>query len=155
MIYQTDPELTSVYPQIGHAGCFFMAILRALAMNFMKDFDHETVLEFYKRELVNQRPDVDPEMFVQSAQNLCDDFVGPGMVKYVGKVSAQHRALEDELLWGEWHRPGADFSHFVWMDGLGDTRDHVAYDPWSAQGSRSVAEGSLVSQRSAVILRRS
>lgn len=148
MIYQTDPEF-SIYPQIRHGACYFLSILRALSDKFARPFTHEAVLAFYASELANGKTDVDNEMFIGDPQALIDDFIGAGKVHFVGKADASYQAAPAEIAWGCWHRDGTDFNHFTY----GTNPQSVNfYDPWSAEGSASVAQGQLVGQRIALIL---
>lgn len=146
MIYQTDPEF-GMFPAIAHGGCFFLSILRALSDRFNLPFTHESVIDFYKRELSDSDTDVDTEMFVGNAQNLIDDFVGVGKVKYLGALHSDFIANPTDIIWGSWHRSGVDFNHFT----LGRDKP-VIYDPYAATGSASVAIGRLVNIRAARML---
>ena len=148
IIYQTDPEF-SVYPQIRHGACYFLSILRALSDKFAKEFTHEDVLSFYLAELANGKTDIDNEMFIGDPQALIDDFVGAGKVHFVGKADASYQPAAAEIAFGCWHREGTDFNHFTY----GTNPQSVNfYDPWSADGSASVAHGHLIGQRIALIL---
>ena len=148
-IYQTDPELSS-RPQIKHGGCFFVSIVMALALNFRIPLVHSSLIAFYDKELADNDADVNNEMFVADPQNLIDDFIGAGKVLYLGRKSADYEAKPCDILWGCWHRDGADFDHFT----HGSARP-VAHDPWrnaDGSGSASVSEGKLIGQRVARIL---
>ena len=147
MIFQTDPEFAK-YPAIRHGACYFLSILHAMAGCFSLPFDHESVLEFYERELVDGDTDVDKELYVGDPQNLIDDFAGKGKALFLGVRSAYYICQSGEVEWGVWHRPMTDFNHFVHGDGKGG----VLYDPWSADGSESVRSGHLISKRIARIL---
>ncbi len=142
-VYQTDAEF-SAYPQIRHAGCFFMSIVRAMSRHFSLLFTHERVIWFYEQELKDADADVDNEMFVGNAQDLIDDLVGPGRVKYFFEHKpADYVCRPDEVDWGCWHKTGNSFNHFTHDDG----RVSVLYDPWSREGSDSVRLGKLISKR--------
>jgi hypothetical protein len=78
---------------------------------------------------------------------LIDDFIGPGKVMYIGPRGTYYSEQPKDIAWGVWHRPNTDFNHFV----LGTTKP-VDYDPWSNEGSASVAEGKLIGKRIARIL---
>ena len=147
MIYQTDPEF-ACRPQIRHGGCFFLAILRALSDRFGLPFTHLSVLDFYGRELADSDTDVDNEMFIGDPQNLIDDYLGPGKVHYLGFAPSIYPAKQSEIEWGCWHQEGTDFNHFTY----GALAHNPIYDPWSAEGSASVAQGVLISKRIALIL---
>lgn len=148
MIYQTDAEFT-VYPQIGHGACYFLSILRALSDHFGKPFTHDGVLAFYSQELADGDTDVDNEMFVGDPQGLIDDYIGKGLVNFLGAKDALYIASPGELAFGVWHRIGTDFNHFTWGT---DPHKDPFYDPWASYGSLSVAQGHLVGQRIAAIL---
>jgi hypothetical protein len=148
MIYQTDPGF-SAYPQIKHGACYFLSILRALSDKFAREFTHEVVLAFYLAELANGKTDVDNEMFVGDPQALVDDFIGAGKVLFIGKKDADYKPAPNEIAWGCWHRAGTDFNHFTY--GI-NPKVSPFYDPWSAEGSASVAQGQLIGQRIALIL---
>jgi hypothetical protein len=145
-IFQTDQEFAGV-PQIRHGGCFFLSILRALAAYYGLPWTHEGILYFYNLELANGKSDVDNEMFIGSAQNLIDDYAGPGKLLYLGEKPADYVAAPDEIEWGCWHRGGTDFNHFTH-----GTIKPVLFDPWVKEGSASVAQGVLVSKRIAKII---
>lgn len=146
MIYQTDPAFASV-PAIRHGACYFLAIFEALSALFDLPFTHESVLEFFERELGDCDTDVDNELFVGDPQNLIDDLVGPRRVLFLGRRSALYALQPNEIGWGCWHRPLTDFNHFTH-----GTARPVLYDPWSAEGSASVALGQLVDMRVARVL---
>lgn len=98
MIYQTDPEF-ACRPQIRHGGCFFLAILRALSDKFGLPFTHLSMLDFYGRELADSDTDVDNEMFIGNAQDLIDDYLGPGKVHYLGFAPSIYPAKQSEIEW--------------------------------------------------------
>ena len=146
-IFQTDPEF-SAYPQIRHGACFALAIFCPLSDIFHKPISHQDFIDFYLRELADGNPDIDNEMFIGDPQNYIDDLVGPGRVAYLGQKEAGYVPGSGQIVWGCWHRDGTDFNHFTLTDGYG----RCTYDPWSAEGSASVAQGKLVGTRVAKIL---
>jgi len=148
IIYQTDPEF-SVYPQIRHGACYFLSILRALSDKFARPFTHEAVLAFYASELANGKTDVDNEMFIGEPQALINDFIGAEKVLFIGKAPAIYQPAPAEIAFGCWHREGTDFNHFTYGT---KPKGVNFYDPWAAQGSASVAYGTLIGQRIALIL---
>lgn len=152
-LYQTDKEF-SIRPQFRHSGCFFFSILTAMSYVFSIDMTHQSVIDFYDKELLDSDDDVDNEMFVKNAQDLIDDFVGKNKVFYSGLKEASRLSDVDEIEWGCWHRYGEDFNHFTWnaLRGSGRLGYGVEYDPWSAEGSESVSFGKLISKRVAKIL---
>jgi len=148
-LYQTDDAFASV-PQIRHGGCFFISIVMALALNFKLIVTHADVLNFYAKELANGKPDVDNEMFIGSAQNLIDDFVGPGKVVYKGAEDTMYHCGPREIEWGCWHRLGTNFNHFTH-----NANGQCISDPWrnpDGSGSESVKDGKLIGKRIALII---
>ena len=152
-LYQTDKEF-SIRPQFRHSGCFFFAILTAMSDRFSIPMSHQSVIDFYDKELVDSDDDVDNEMFVENAQDLIDDFVGKKKVLYLGPKDSSRLSNVDEIEWGCWHRDGEGFNHFTWnaLRGPGRLGYGVEYDPWSFEGSESVSFGKLISKRIAKIL---
>lgn len=146
-IFQTDPEF-SIYPQIRHGACFALAIFCPLSDIFRLPIGHQEFMDFYAKELANKRTDVDNEMFIGDAQNYIDDLVGKGKVLYLGAKPADYQGGPGEIVWGCWHRDGTDFNHFDLTNGFGKDE----YDPWSAEGSASIAQGKLIGTRVARIL---
>jgi hypothetical protein len=146
-IYQTDADF-SAYPQIRHGACFALSIFCPLSDIFHLPIGHEEFMLFYHHELDDSDKDVDNEMFIGDPQNYIDDLVGKGKVAYYGFRHAEYVAAPGEIVWGCWHREGTDFNHFTLTDGFG----HCTYDPWSAEGSASVAQGQLIGTRVAKIL---
>lgn len=146
-IFQTDPQF-SKYPQIKHGACFALAIFCPLSDVFHLPIGHDEFIAFYLRELADKDTDIDNEMFIGDPQNYIDDLVGPGKVEYLGKRAANYSPSIGEIVWGAWHRDGADFDHFTLTDGFG----RCTYDPWSAEGSASVAQGKLIGTRVGKIL---
>ena len=146
-IFQTDPEF-SAYPQIRHGACFALAIYCPLSDIFHLPIGHQEFMDFYKKELGNNRTDIDNEMFIGNPQNYIDDLIGPGKVLYLGQREANYAPSPNDIVWGCWHRDGEDFNHFDLTNGFGKDE----YDPWSAEGSASIAQGKMIGTRVARIL---
>jgi hypothetical protein len=146
-IFQTDPEFAA-YPQIKHGACFALSIFCPLSDIFHLPIGHQEFIDFYLRELADKDKDIDNEMFLGDPQNYIDDLVGKGKVFYLGKKDANYQGAPGEIVWGCWHRDGTDFNHFTLTDGYGK----CTYDPWSAEGSASIAQGQLIGTRVAKIL---
>jgi hypothetical protein len=146
-LYQTDPEL-AVRRRIKPSGCYFMFWVRALSCHFDLPFTHSRVISFFDAELLNGRPDVTNEMFVQSPQALIDDLVGKGKVLFLGERPASYVCADNEIEGCCWHLAPHTYKHFVQGNGKGIT----IYDPWGPWGSDSVSDGVLLSKRVARIL---
>lgn len=146
-IFQTDPEF-SAYPQIRQGACFALAIFCPLSDIFHLPIGHQEFIDFYLSELSNNRPDIDNEMFIGNPQNYIDDLIGKGKVLYLGQKDANYLPAGNEIVWGCWHRDGTDFNHFDLTNGFGKDE----YDPWSAEGSASIAQGKLIGTRVGRIL---
>jgi hypothetical protein len=146
-IYQTDKEF-SVIPAMHPSGCYFMSWVESITAYFNLPFTHESVIEFYNKEVANTTADVDNEMFVSDPQNLIDDLIGKDKVKFLGVKDATYECGDDEIEIGCWHKDGANFNHFTHNNGKGI----VLYDPWSSTGSSSVIDGQLISKRVAKLI---
>lgn len=141
-IYQTDPEFAS-RPSIKPSGCYFMSIIEASTAYLRFPFTHKSVIEFYDKEINDGDTDVDNEMFVGNPQNLVDDLVGKGKIKFLGIRDSLYVCKDDEFEINCWHKTGHSYNHFVHGNGKGIT----LYDPWGPNGSDSVSDGSLLSKR--------
>lgn len=140
MIYQSDPFFQKNYPDIWHYGCYFMSICFLCDTNFnLGIMDHDHIAAVYKRE--EMKGDLGSEAFVEDPQRIVNHIV-PNKVKFLGVVNAfyETRDKEREILC--WHKDGTDFNHFTY-----GSKGIVVYDPWSAEGSDSVKNGSLIGKR--------
>jgi Protein of unknown function, DUF261 len=140
LIYQTDPELLVRQP-IKPYGCYFMAIIEAITNYCRLPFTHEYVIFLYDKEMSDGN--LGNESFVKSPQGLINDICGPGRFVFKGVQSATYVCGDDEIEWGCWHKDGNNYNHFTHNNGKGI----ALYDPWTAQGSDSVREGTLLSKR--------
>ena len=141
-IYQTD-DAFSVIPKMKPSGCYFMSWVEALTAYFNLPFTHESVISFFDLEIIDGNTDVDNELFVGDPQDLINDLIGPGKVKFLGKFGVDRVCGDDEIEIGCFHKTGNSYNHFCHTNGKGI----VLYDPWSPQGSDSVSEGSLIGKR--------
>jgi len=142
LIYQTDPEFL-ILPRMRPSGCYFLSIVEALTAYFKFPFTHDSVISFYDLEIMDADKDVDNEMFVGDPQDLIDDLIGPGRLKFLGKFDTLRVCGDDEIEWGCWHKTGNTYNHFTHNNGKGI----VLYDPWGPQGSDSVKNGNLIGKR--------
>lgn len=138
MIYQTDEEFG---PDINHFGCYFLSLLWQLDRVFsLGIMDHKTINAIYANEQADY--DIGPECFLQNPQGICD-HVAPHRVGFMGKYEAQPNLTHNSSFEVQcWFNPETEYRHFVAGDGK-----NVIYDPYSAEGSRTVREGHLESRR--------
>jgi hypothetical protein len=149
-IYQTDPEFVA-FPNIRKSACYLLFWYDLAWMYFNIDYTHQAIIDFLKREWGDGDEDIDEEMLVGNPQNLIDDLVGKGRVKFIGRKPTDYKADIDEVVCGVWHRIGTDFNHFVTAEKPNYLR--VQKDPWSAEGSLSVSKGNLIGLRIAKIIK--
>ncbi len=140
MIYQTDPLLPR---PVQKAGCYFLSILYMLNERWSIPMTVIRVTELWYRELEDGDADIDNEAFVGNPQDLVDDIVGAGRVRFLGKYPSAYLPKDSEREILCWHKKGNGFDHFAYGNGKGI----VIYDPWSAEGSDSVRNGELVGKR--------
>ena len=138
MIYQTDPEFHD--PALYHWGCYFMSLNERMSTLFGIPFTHESVLGILA--YARGRKIVDDEVTILNPQLLCE-YIEPGRVRFEGKFPAEYITQADEFEILCFHKTGASFNHFVSGNGQGV----CIYDPWSAKGSDSVRNGSVISKR--------
>ena len=144
MIFQTDDEFE---PDIQKYGCYFLSLLwqfnRLLGAPAL---DHKVIEVIYNTcehtdANNNGVTDMAPEAFIADPQGVCD-FLAPGRVHFVGKVSAAYVCHPGEFAIQAWYNPATKFTHFVAEGPDG----RVAYDPIEG-GSRTVREGAIDSKR--------
>jgi hypothetical protein len=140
MIYQNDegnPE------PIKKWGCYYYALLNELYKRFpLGELTNKVAIEWWNKFLKNGRPDVDGEMFIENAQNICDDIAGTGKVTFLGKYYPNHRIATNEFAIEYWR------NEYI-QDGERKVVYHFTgtdYDPWKG-GSRTKREGQLVGYR--------
>lgn len=101
--------------------------------------DHKVVTAIYEAEEADF--DLGPECYLQNPQGLCN-HVARGRAHFLGKYSSHYDCKPTEFEIQRWYNPSTEFAHFVAGDG-----GKVAYDPWSAVGSRTIREGFIESKR--------
>ena len=137
MIYQTDKEFPAA---VNHWGCYFMSLNERMSTLFGLPFTHESVLGVLA--YAQGRKIVDNEITILAPGMLCE-YLEPGRVQFRGKFPAEYITGDDEFEIVCYHKDGASFNHFCSGNGKGI----VIYDPWSAAGSDSVRNGSLIGKR--------
>ena len=137
MIYQSDKEFPDA---IRFYGCYFMALNERLSTLFGLTFTHESVLGIYAYAVGAHL--LDDEVTLLDPQGLAD-YIEPSRVHFKGKFDADYPTGADEFEIVCYHKDGASFNHFCSGNGKGI----VIYDPWSAAGSDSVRNGSLIGKR--------
>jgi hypothetical protein len=138
MIYQTDSDFPS---PVRHNGCYLLSLIERLTTHFDLPFTHDAVISILDYGQSNMF--IDKEVTILDPQMLCDFAVGRDKVRFEGKFAAEYIPTDDELEIVVYHKNGASFNHFCSGNGKGI----VLYDPWSASGSDSVLNGSLVGKR--------
>lgn len=143
-IYQTDKEFED--EASAHAWCCYLSCIWHLADKWRPDiWTHESIDHAYKTFV--GEGNVDSDGTVENAQALADEIVGVGKVKYLGHADVGTPIPDDCYALGVFQREFAPdetpFVHFVVINRSGN----VVYDPWSADGSRSVREGKMISMR--------
>jgi hypothetical protein len=137
MIYQTDPEFPS---DVKMFGCYFLSLLWHLDTIFsLGIMDHKTIGAIYANEIADD--DIGPECYLQNPQGICE-YLAPKHVRFMGKYPASYTPKSGEFEIQRWYNSNTEMFHFV-AGGSGK----VLYDPWSAEGSRTVREGMLDSRR--------
>jgi hypothetical protein len=138
-IFQTD---IPPFPKAFDEACYFMSILWQLNRIFGKpEWTHEAILEVYNSEELDH--DLDPDLTVEQPQRFIEAVVGINRVLFQGKFDPFYPTASDQFEILVYHKDGTTFNHFVAGTGHG----LVAYDPWSAEGSESVRNGSCIGKR--------
>lgn len=137
-IYQTDPEFS---PAIHFWGCYLLSLCERLNRYFNLPFTHDQVKEILQTEQAVGAIDI--EITLINPQAVCDYAVGKGKASFLGKYVPEYVTSDNEFEIVCYHKDGASFNHFCSGNGKGI----VVYDPWSAQGSDSVINGSLIGKR--------
>lgn len=141
-IYQTDRQFDGI--KSAHEWCYFLSLNCHLAWWFNESrFTHQQMIDDFKHYLDTPEADVEGDGTISNPQLVCDYVAGPGRVKYLGKFDPDVNIGAFQFAIGCFHRDGADFNHFVAIS----PSKKVVYDPWSADGSRSVKEGKLIGIR--------
>lgn len=138
MIYQTDPEFPAA---IYHWGCYLLSLCERLATRLDLPFTHESVLDVF--QYGQSVKAIDDQVTLLDPQLICDDVAGRDRVRFLGKFGPERETQDDEMEIVCYHKDGASFNHFCSGNGKGI----VLYDPWSASGSDSVTNGSLIGKR--------
>jgi hypothetical protein len=117
-----------------------MSLNERMSTLFGLPFTHEVIME--RLEYAQRRGIVDAEITILAPQMFCE-YVEPGRVHFKGKMPSDYPTGSDEFEIVVYHKDGASFSHYCSGNGAGI----VIYDPYSATGSASVRDGTLIGKR--------
>ena len=122
MIYQNDKNSLPIFKK---AGCYYFSILKMCFDLFpgAGEFTMLKAIQFYQEQIADGQLDVREDMLIQDPQNLIDDLIGKGKLKFEGKFPVGFKPTEKEKVidYWEFYRNGKlAGTHFTYGD----------YDPW-------------------------
>jgi len=142
VIYQTTKGLD---PALAKTGCYFLSVIYVVEEIMKKAFTVGEVNTIFKLAKKVHYVGEDAYMKHKAAQGIAQ--IASGFKKEDVYMKRVQRDDRHNYTIGHYRRrsksSGAFHHHFVVMGGLAK----VEFDPWSAEGSRTVREGDLMDHR--------
>lgn len=147
MILQTDTRLSK---EVNDYGCYLMSILYVTCMRCNIDVSKVSALNVMNILVAGkQARAIGKDCTILAAKNvlvdiICQEFGLENVCKfgYTGVHSQEYIVSGNRFVLGAWRWK---FTHFVAMNGCGNTRNDVVYDPLGE--SYSVRHGTMISTR--------
>ena len=141
MIYQVTTGLSA---QLAETGCFFLSILRIAEKILNIEFAVKQVNQLFEKCLTIGYIGDEADIKVKATRGIAQ--IISAIMEETIYMKRTTKGGNYNFLIGHYRRlkNGKYLHHFVLMEADGIT---VAYDPWSAEGSRTVREGSLFDYR--------